>query len=126
MGVRNNTVDSAPPTVLPFPQTRVTRRRVRSSMEAAGFLSLLLLDREGEAIPTNVQRIDEPDGMELPDRSPTLMLAVLIFEALPAKKRERIRRIVRGMAYAQDPLPDAVRLHNVLRTGALNGKRCDG
>jgi hypothetical protein len=91
-------------------------------MDAAGFLSLLLLERDGEAIPANVQRFDEPDGAELPSRSPALMLAMLMFETLPAKKRDRIRQTVRGLAYSQDPFPDAVALNNALRFGALNGR----
>jgi hypothetical protein len=91
-------------------------------MDAAGFLSLLLLERDGEAIPANVQRFDEPDGAELPSRSPALMLAMLLFDALSAKQRDRIRQTVRGLAYSKDPMPDAVALNNALRIGALNGR----
>ncbi len=108
---RNNGGASAPPTVLPFPQTKRALRHYRSGMDAAGFLSLLLLERDGEAIPANVQRFDEPDGASLPDRMPELLLAVLIWSGLPTKQRDRIQYIVRGMAYAEHPDPRAARLN---------------
>jgi hypothetical protein len=91
-------------------------------MNAAGFLSLLLLDTDGKTIPANVQRFDELGGAALPSPSPALMLATLMFEALTAKQQDRIRRIVRGLAYSPSPLPDAVALHNALRFHALNGR----
>lgn len=123
MDVRtNNRVDSAPPTVLPFPQERVRRKHARASMDAAGFLTLLIMDRENEPTPANVQRIDEPDGPEFPSKSAALMLAILIFEALTPMQRERIKRTVRGLAYTADPLLEARQLQNVLSRHMLNGR----
>lgn len=102
-------------TVLPFPQTRNALCHYRTNMAAAGFLSLLLLEREGEAVPGNVQRFDEPNGTGLPAPSPELMLGLLILEALPAKQREQVGRRLRCMAYANPPIADAVRLNNALQ-----------
>jgi hypothetical protein len=92
-------------------------------MDAAGFLSLLLWDREGEPVPPNVQRFDEPDGPTFPSREPVFILAMLIWEGLPAKQRDRITRLVRGMAYSKHPIPEAVQLHNVLRIHSLGVSR---
>lgn len=111
-----------PSNVLPFLQTKRALRHYNTGMSAAGDLSLLLLDREGEAIPAIVTRVAEPNGPEMPPPNAALMLAVLMLEALPAKQRERVRRIVRGMAYSEQPPEAAIQLHNVLRSGALNGR----
>jgi hypothetical protein len=110
--------------VLPFPQTAEALRHYETDMEAAGFLSLLLMDRREEAIPANVQRFDEPQGMTLPPRTPAFILLMLIFEGLPKRRRDRIKRLVRGMAYSERPLPEAVQLHNALRVGAAGRAPC--
>jgi len=104
---------SVPPTILPFPDRGGGRHR-EVGMDAAGFLSLLLLDRDGEAIPTNVQRFDEPEGGTLPSRTPELLLAMLVWSELPAKRKENVRRAIRCMAYADKADPSAVQLNNLL------------
>lgn len=115
---------SAPPTVLPFPQTKKALRLYSSGMDAAGLLSLLLMDRDGEQIPGNVERFDEPNGPSMPPRTPSFILAMLMFETLPATQRKRVRTLVRGMAYAQDAHPEAIQLHNALRLRTLpEGRR---
>lgn len=112
--LRNNGGASAPPTVLPFPQTARALRRRRTGMSASGYLSLLLMEREGEAIPVNVVRFDEPDGVMLPTKSPELLMLLLIFSQLPSAKQDHIKKTIRCMAY--DGRPDAiwVQLNNVL------------
>jgi hypothetical protein len=105
---------SASHTILPFPQTKRALRHGRTNTQAAGFLSLLLMEREGEAVPANVQRFDEPDGPILPDRSPQLLLALLLWSQLPATKKERVKQTLRCMVYGDNPDPDALRLHNLL------------
>lgn len=100
--------------VLPFPQTKKALRLYHSGMDAAGFLSLIMMEQAGETPPTNVCRLD---GLEqdLPERSPELLLALMLWEQLPAPNRDSIRRAVRGMAYGDKPDPCAVRLNNALR-----------
>ena len=110
--------------VLPFPQTRKALKHHETGMSAAGFLSLLLLDRDGQTVPANVQRFDEPEGPMLPERTPAFMLMMLIFEGLPKPQRDRIRQIIRGLAYSEHPLPEAVQLHNALRMRALGRAPC--
>jgi hypothetical protein len=110
--------------VLPFPQTAEALRHYRTDMQAAGYLSLLLMDRSEEAIPANVQRFDEPEGMTLPARTPAFILLMLIYDGLPKRQRDRIKRLVRGMAYSDRPLPEAVQLHNALRVAALGRAPC--
>jgi hypothetical protein len=84
-------------------------------MDAAGFLSLLLLERDGQPIPAKVARFDEPKGPTLPDRSPELLLAMLLWCELSPQKQARIKRAVRCMAYADPPDPCALQLRNMLR-----------
>ena len=110
-----------PPAVLPFPQTTRVLDHYSSSMDTAGFLTLLLWDREGEPIPSNVQRIDEPGGPTFPSRGPAFLLAMLIWEGLPDERRERIKCLVRGMAYSEHPIPEAVQPHNALKIHAIGG-----
>lgn len=105
--------------VLPFPERHGDRPVQREiGMDAAGFLRLLLLDREGEPIPANVRRFDEPNGAKSPNRSPELLLALCIWNALPAKQRESVKSVVRGMAYSEPFDPDAVMLNNLLNRRA--------
>ena len=105
-------------TILQFPQTKRAPRRRGNSVEAAGLLSLLLLDRDGKPTPDNVQRFDEPAGATLPEKSPALLFALLLWSELPDAKQQRIRQQLRYMAYGAKPDPMAVQLHNL-----LNGKR---
>ena len=104
---------SASPTILRFPDRGGGRHRA-VGMDAAGFLSLLLLERDGEAIPTNVRRLDEPTGGTLPSRTPELLLAMLVWSELPARGKENIRRAIRCMAYADKADPSAIQLNNLL------------
>lgn len=113
---------SAPSNVLPFPQTKRALWHYSHGMDAAGFLSLLELDRDNKPIPANVRRFDEPDGPGLPEGSAVMLLAVLMLDAMTEKQRERVRRIVRGMAYGPNPSPHALQLHNALSCYALNGR----
>ncbi len=110
---RTNGGDSAPPIVLPFPQSKVRRKRVRGSMEAAGLLSLLLLDREGIDAPPLVVRFDQQEAL-VPEPSAALMLAHLIWAGLPKRPQEAIRSAVRCAAFGQNSAPAAVELHNLL------------
>jgi hypothetical protein len=105
---------SAPSNVLPFPQTKRALWHRSRGMDAAGYLSLLQLEREGEAFPANVQRLDEPNGAALPERSPELLLALLIWDSLPAKQRERVKQSLRCLAYGKPADPCAVKLNNLL------------
>lgn len=112
-------------TILPFPQSpSAVRRHNRTEglTTTAGLLSLLLLDRDGEPIPANVQRFDEPEGAQLPERSPELLLCLLIFNGLPQKRRDQIRRGVRALAYSGRPDPVVVSLNNMLRQLGTQGR----
>lgn len=100
--------------VLSFPQTAKAKRLYHSRMDGAGFLRLLLMEREGEALPENVQRIDEPDGVTHPEKSATLLLALLVMQQLPKAKQEALKATLRCMAYGRRPDPCAVQLLNVL------------
>jgi hypothetical protein len=83
-------------------------------MDAAGLLSLLLMDRDGEPIPANVERFDGY-GAEQPSKSPELLFALLIWSVLTANQQDRIRRQLRGMVYcSKEPNAYAVQLHNML------------
>ena len=104
--------------VVQFPQPRMARKRVRNSIEAAGLLSLLLLDRRGETRPNNVERFDRLDETARPERSPELLLLLFLWSELPAKKRERIQRTIRCAAYERSPDRCYVELHNLLNLGA--------
>ena len=104
--------------VLTFPQRNKGRVRRSDSMDAAGFLTLMLMDREGKAIPQNVQRFDEPDGPDLPARSPEILFLLLLWSELPAKRRERIRKTIQSAAYDRSPDPCFVQLRNLLALGA--------
>lgn len=104
----------AAPNVLPFPQTKRALRHYSTGMDAAGFLSLMLMERSGERIPANVVRFDEPEGAGQPERSPALLLAVLMFSAFSKRQQEQVRRWIRGMAYSNDPDPVAVQLGHML------------
>jgi hypothetical protein len=103
--------------VLPFPRRDKGRVRNRRSMDAAGLLSLLLLDRDGATIPQNVRRFDELDVPEPPKRSPELLLLLFLWNELPAKKRERIKEVIRHATYERSPDPCYVQLHNLLNGG---------
>ena len=104
---------SAPSNVLRFPQTGIVRQRRRESMGAAGLLALSLLDREGEAIPANVERFDGL-GETPASRSPELLLALLIWSTLPPTKREDVRGSIRALAFGSTADDAAVRLHKLL------------
>jgi hypothetical protein len=105
--------------VLPFPQTARAIGHYNSGMDAAGLLSLLLLDRDGEPPPENVRRFDNLDVQKEPiAQSPELMLALLAWGALPKKKRDSIRSTVRCEAYGSRAGPAAVGLHNLLSRSA--------
>ncbi len=100
--------------VLAFPQTAEALGLDEAGTDAMGLVSLLLMDRQGEPIPRNVRRLDALDQVGLPCRSPELLLALLLWSALPERKRERIRGAVRGAAYAEGADQSAVHLHNLL------------
>lgn len=102
--------------VIPFPSSRVARKRARNSMEAAGLLSLLILDRDGKAAPANVRRLDELDET-MPPRSPELLLLLFLWNELPTKKREHIKRTIRCATFEPSPDPCYVQLHNLLNGG---------
>lgn len=105
---------SAPPNILPFPQTKRALRHCNSGMDAAGFLSLLLITRDGEAIPANVVRFDEPDGPKLPENTPALMLALALYAAMPKHTRESVESQIRCMAFAQSAGPSVRQLFHLL------------
>jgi hypothetical protein len=101
-------------TVLPFPRTATALRRRREGVGAMGLTSLMLLERDGEVIPANVQRFDQPQGVSPPEKSPELLLGLLLWSELTPKKQERIRQQLRLMAYVADPDPMSLRLHSLL------------
>jgi hypothetical protein len=104
--------------VLPFPQTRKAIRHYETGMGAAGFLSLQLMERDGEAVPANVRRYDQLEGGAIPSQSPELLLALCIWGTLPPQKKESVKATVRALAYARNASPSAVQLHNLLKRGA--------
>lgn len=104
--------------VLPFPQKNKGRVRKIRSMDAAGLLSLMIMERDGEAVPENVERFDEPGGADLPDRSPELLLATFIWQVLTVEQQDRILSPLRCMAYSKLPDPYALQIYNL-----LTGKR---
>jgi hypothetical protein len=84
-------------------------------MEAAGDLSLLLLDRDGEPAPENVERIVEPEGVTTPPPSAALLLGIVVLSVLTDKQKQAVRSAVRVMALGdKNPLPEATQLHNLL------------
>lgn len=103
-------------TVLAFPQSEkaIKRRKRPEGMMAAGFLSLILLERDGGAIPDKVERFDEPQGRGLPERTPELLFSLLIWGELSKKKQEHVRQMLRCLVYSEKPDPVAVKLHNTL------------
>lgn len=103
-------------TILPFPQSpKAVRRYSRAEgMMAAGLLSLLLLERDEEKYPPNVHRFDEPNGPQVPERSPEMLFALLLWAELPRKKQEHINQTLRGLIYCKHPEPSAVKLSNLL------------
>jgi hypothetical protein len=100
-------------TVLPFPQTKRAIRHYETGMDAAGLLSLLLMDREGEPAPENVKRFDRLDESRA-DEFDKAMLSLLVFSVLTPKQKERIRSAVRCQAYGTDANGSVIRLHNIL------------
>ena len=108
--------ESASSNILPF-TGKPKRTRSRRSMGAAGMLTLQLMARDGERAPLNVRRfdrLDELDEFELPERSPELLLALFVWDQLPAAKRERVKSVIRCLAYGENACASAVRLDNLL------------
>jgi hypothetical protein len=103
-------------TVLTFPERNKGRKRRCNSMDAAGCLSLLIADRDGDEIPTNVQRIDEPTGRLLPSRSDELLFALCIWQVLEPSQKERIEATLRPLAYSGRASDEgALKLYNMLK-----------
>lgn len=105
--------ESASSNILPF-TGKPKRTRSRRSMGAAGMLTLQLMARDGERAPLNVRRFDRLDEFELPERSPELLLALFVWDQLPAAKRERVKSVIRCLAYGEKACASAVRLDNLL------------
>jgi hypothetical protein len=101
-------------TVLPFPEGHVKRKRARRGMGGAGYLTLSIMEHEQGPVPANVQRIDEPDGPQLPSRSVELLFATIIWATLPDEQKERVLKNVRCLAYHDRPDECARQLHNFL------------
>jgi hypothetical protein len=104
--------------VLTFPQTQKALKRRRKGMGAAGLLTMMIMERDGEAVPENVARFDQPDGAELPNKSAELLLATLLWSVLTAEQQDQILSSLRMMAYGNPVDRDALQLHNL-----LTGKR---
>jgi hypothetical protein len=100
--------------VLAFPERNKGRKRRSASIDAAGKLSLLLLERDGETVSEKVQLIEEPNGPECPPKSPELLFSILIWGALSAEQRESVKATARRMAYDGQADPCALQLHNML------------
>lgn len=100
--------------VLAFPRRDKGRVRKRRSMDAAGLLSLMIMERDGEAVPENVERFDQPDGAELPKRTADLLFATLIWNVLSVEQQDRIRSTLRTMAYGSPADGYGLQLHNLL------------
>lgn len=73
----------------------------------------MALDSAGEKAPANVIRIDDPLGPSLPERSPELLFALLLWGELPSDRQDGIRRLLRGLAFGEHN-PSAIKLHNLL------------
>ncbi len=102
--------------VLQFPQRNKGRVRKTQSIEAAGDLALMLMDRDGEKFPANVARLCVADSEPLPSRSPELLLGLLMFAQLPTARRNAVRSAVRCAAYGGTASAAvATQLHNALR-----------
>lgn len=84
-------------------------------MEAAGDLSLIILDRRHEPVPNNVARLAHPGWPDesLPDRTPELLLAALIYEQLGVQKKRTVQCVARRLAFEGDRA--AARASNFLR-----------
>jgi hypothetical protein len=101
--------------LIAFPERNKGRKRRCRGMEAAGDLSLLLLDRDGEPAPENVERIVEPEGVTTPPPSAALLLGIVVLSVLTDKQKQAVRSAVRVMALGdKNPLPEATQLHNLL------------
>jgi high-affinity K+ transport system ATPase subunit B len=101
--------------VLCFPPVKKGRRRHSKSMDAAGDLTLLLLERDGELIPGNVVRLKYPNWPEtrVPEITPALFLALMVYEQLSQRRRQSILRMTRFLAFEGDRA--AAKVQNLLR-----------
>lgn len=89
-------------TVLAFPQRNKGRIRNSHSIFSMGRCIMSRLEADGETIPANVARFDQPKPPSPVTRSPVMLLAIcLYFEASP-KARESIRRSLSLLAYDGD------------------------
>jgi hypothetical protein len=101
--------------LIAFPERNKGRKRRCRSMDAAGDLSLLLLDRDGEAAPENVERIVEPEGATVPAPSAALLLGIAVLAVLTDDQKRQVRSTLRVMALGDtNPSPEAIELHNLL------------
>jgi hypothetical protein len=100
--------------VLTFPQKNQRRIRKSRSIDAAGLLSLMVMERDGETVPDNVERFDRPGNSELPGRSAELLLATFIWQVLTAEQQDRILSSLRHMAYRSYPDQHALQIYNLL------------
>jgi hypothetical protein len=100
--------------VLPFPQTELALQRYSTSMGAAGLLALMLLERDNQPIPANVQRFDMHGEPAMPSQTPELAFALLLWNELPPTKKASFKKSLRDMAYSPRAGASVVQLHNLL------------
>lgn len=114
MNPRDHLGGASVPSIAALPSPRRGRVRKSQGMNAAGLISLSLLDREGEAVPANIARIDRAGDLGPRPLSAELLLARLIFMTLPDDQQSRIRQLLRSMVFERDPDPAAIQLHDML------------
>ena len=118
-----NNPTEEPSNVLPFPPVKKGRIRRSRSMDAAGDLSLVLLDRDRKPIPSNVTRLLHPawPAKSLPEWTPALLLAALVYEQMNRRKKASIRQVVRQLAFEGNG--SAGQLLNLLRLTSAPSKK---
>lgn len=78
--------------ILQFPHRNKGRVRKSGSMQAAGRLSLSIMERDGEDVPANVTDIRATVlEAEVDYGRCALRLAAYVFRQLPEKKQQRLR-----------------------------------
>lgn len=101
-------------TILAFPERNKGRKRRCRSMDAAGCLTLMIMDRDGGEIPSNVQRLDGPKGHALPERSLELLFILTVWGVLAPEQKESVEQTLRVMAYSSNADPNALKLYNLV------------
>lgn len=102
-----------------LPPPKKGRKRHSGSMYAAGLLSLQWVAKHGLPEPDmgKVQRLNPLPEVEVPTRSPELLLIALIFSHLPDEAKDDIRALLRCEVFGPNPHPDFVAAYRLLERG---------